>query len=127
MYGTGIDKNETKARALYKKASGIIPQIPSDHPLPIEMRIEISDDDVVSLEGMDFEKEDQCLDGLIRQISDCGDIASERDCYLFVYIVPHQDTSHLRILNVMDACFRSGVESPLFFVDAFPNRPRIRL
>jgi hypothetical protein len=126
MYGVGVEKNETEARILYRSFSEeALPT--SSIPFPVEVRIKISNDDIINMEGIIFEKEATYLYKITNLIRELIIAAREQNnAAVVVDIEPHQNTSHLRILNVIDACFQAGIESPCFFGEGVPKRPRMR-
>jgi len=122
MYGDGVDKNESEARSLYKSYSEPGPQ-PSSRPF--EILIEISADGVIKIDAIPFEEGDQDVSKMIDFLSDIKDLSKEQNSSLVVNIELQPKTPHLRILNVMDACFQAGVEFPFFFREGLPERPRL--
>ena len=124
MYGTGVEKDEAEARMLFLSFSGESISVPFQIT-PVELRIEITGNEMVKADGRFFIKEDERLDELVKQINGLQLLAREHSCPFYVHIVPHPDTSHLRILNVIDACIRAGVESPYFYDQGMPDRPKM--
>ncbi len=82
--------------------------------VPVEVVIEVDTDGTVILEGMRFSPEDSTLGGLATQVKGLREIAASQKSPFFVNILPHRDTLHERIINVMDACAAADVESLTF-------------
>lgn len=82
--------------------------------VPVEVLIEVDTDGTVILDGMRFSPEDRTLDDLAIQVKGLRQIAASQKSPFFVNILPHRDTLHERIINVMDACAAANVESLTF-------------
>ena len=101
---------------------GDIPfSLPADVPrmemvvIPVEARIRINkDDSVVINNGMNFPGTDENLEGLITQIKQLKSMASAQRTPFFVTLDPTQETSHKRIVDVMDACAGADVKNLTF-------------
>ncbi|MDF7808163.1 biopolymer transporter ExbD [Pontiellaceae bacterium B12219] len=78
--------------------------------VPIEALIEVKPDGTVELDGMRFSGADRMLEELSAQISGLRQIATSQGSAFHVTLLPHQETLHYRIIDVMDACAESGVE-----------------
>lgn len=82
--------------------------------VPVEAVIEVDTDGTVILEGMRFSPEDRTLGDLATQIKGLREIAASQKSPFFVNILPHRDTLHERIINVMDACAAADVNNLTF-------------
>jgi biopolymer transport protein ExbD len=82
--------------------------------VPVEVLIEVDTDGTVILEGMRFPSDDRMLGDLATQVKGLREIAASQKSPFFVNILPHRDTLHERIINVMDACAAADVESLTF-------------
>lgn len=78
--------------------------------VPVEALIEIQSDGSVRLEGMHFSGGDRNLPELVSQISGLRRIAASQESEFHVNLLPNQDALHFRIIDVMDACAKAGVE-----------------
>ena len=86
--------------------------------VPVEALIEIHSDGSVRLEGMCFSGTDRELPELISQISGLRRIAASQGSDFHVNLLPSKDALHFRIIDVMDVCFKAGVEN-LGFSNSF--------
>ncbi|MDH3982136.1 MAG: biopolymer transporter ExbD, partial [Kiritimatiellaceae bacterium] len=101
--------------SLIKREADISFILPTPEPtpvvnVPVDVLIEIQSDGAVKLEGMRFSTSDRDLDDLIVQISGLKQIAATQESDFYVNILPHQDTLHRRVIDVMDACAKAGVD-----------------
>jgi biopolymer transport protein ExbD len=101
--------------SLIRKEADISFLIPSPDDIelaevPIEALIEVQPDGTVVLDGMRFGGTDRILEGLSTQITGLRQIASSQGSAFHVTLLPHQETLHYRIIDVMDACAEGGVE-----------------
>ncbi|QHI70518.1 ExbD/TolR family protein [Tichowtungia aerotolerans] len=98
--------------------SFVLPATVSDPNLkieiPVEAVIEINEDATVVLEGMRFAAEDTRLDDLVNHIKGLKQVAESQKSPFFVNLLPHHDTVHRRIIEVMDACAAAKVDSLTF-------------
>lgn len=78
--------------------------------IPVEALIEVYADGTVVLEGMQFRADDERLDDLVLQIKGLEQIARSQRAPFYVNIMPHRNTLHQRIIEVMDACAAANVE-----------------
>lgn len=78
--------------------------------IPVEALIEVRADGTVVLEGMQFRADDERLDDLVLQVKGLQQIAQSQRAPFYVNIMPHRNTVHQRIIDVMDACAAAGVE-----------------
>ena len=120
MFGIGVEKDETTARALYRRFAQILPE--DIAALPIEIMIKISDTDDVIIDKQSYDNE-----SFTNSISATRDLAMDSGSLFLVNIEPHPDTSHLRILDVMDACYKMGTQYIFFFDEGGPERQRVIL
>ena len=106
--------------ALIKKEGDISFMLPANVAaaevvdIPVEVLIEITSDGSVHVEGMRFSSADQELAELVSQLRGLQAIAASQSSPFFVNILPHQDSLHHRIIDVMDACAAAGVKSLSF-------------
>jgi biopolymer transport protein ExbD len=82
--------------------------------IPLEVLIEIKADGVVQVEGMRFSRNDASLDELAKQVAGLKRVAAAQGSEFFVNLLPDQDAKHGRIIDVMDACNKAGVEKLAF-------------
>ena len=82
--------------------------------LPIEVLIEINQDNVVESSGMRFQDTDREMNNLVYQINGLRQIAASQGAPFSVNILPHEDATHWRIIDVMDACAAAGVDNLSF-------------
>jgi biopolymer transport protein ExbD len=82
--------------------------------IPIEVLIEIGAEGTVTLEGVQFPKEDVLMDELVNQIRGLKQIATSQQSPFFVNLLPDRKAHHRRIINVMDACAAAKVDSLTF-------------
>lgn len=82
--------------------------------VPIEVIIEIEADGVVLMEGLRFSAEDPLLNDLAGQLRSQKAMAVSQRTPFFVNLLPHRNTLHKRIVDVMDACAAAGVSSLSF-------------
>ncbi len=82
--------------------------------LPVEVVILIAADGTVSVDGITFSAEDQELLALATQIKGLREVAKSQRSVFFVNLLPHKETLHHRIINVMDACAAAGVKNLSF-------------
>ena len=82
--------------------------------IPVEVLIEITVDGTVQVEGMRFSSDDRELDELVNQVAGLKEIAKAQSSPFFVNVLPHEDSLHRRIIDVMDACAAAGVNSLTF-------------
>lgn len=78
---------------------------------PVEARISIDADGVVTLDGIQFDKMDRKLSGLKDRISGLQQMAAVQHSAFFVTLDPDQETLHSRIVDVLDACAASKVKN----------------
>lgn len=78
--------------------------------IPVEALIEVRADGTVILEGMQFLADDERLEDLVLQVKGLQEIARSQNAPFFVNIMPHRNTVHQRIIDVMDACAAAGVD-----------------
>jgi biopolymer transport protein ExbD len=78
--------------------------------LPVEVFVLIGADGAIELDGMLFSNREGPLTELITRISSLKELAAAQHADFFVNIVPHQNTRHHRVIDVMDACAAVGVE-----------------
>ena len=108
------------AASLIKKEGDISFVLPVNVPqkemekIPVEVLIEIDANGTVVLEGLQFPAEDERLDDLASQVLGLKQIAASQQSPFFVNILPHRDTLHNRVINVMDACAAAKVDSLTF-------------
>jgi len=105
--------------ALIRKEGDISFMLPSESgasipDIPVEVMIEIAADGGVQIEGMQFARDDRALDDLVLQVAGLKQVAASSRSKFFVNIMPHEDTLHRRIIDVMDACAAAGVEQLTF-------------
>jgi biopolymer transport protein ExbD len=77
--------------------------------MPVEVVVVIAADGTVDLNGIHFHQDDQSLDGLAAQITDLKTLAAAQRSEFHVNILPHDQTLHRRIIDVMDACAKAGI------------------
>jgi len=106
--------------SLIKKEGDISFVLPANVPntemkdIPVEALIEIDAGGTVIMEGMQFSAEDTLLNELAGQLRGLKALAASQNSPFFVNLLPDRDTSHNRVINVMDACAATGVESLTF-------------
>ncbi len=106
--------------ALIKKEGDISFILPVDiekiemPEIPVEVLVEVLADGTVEVEGMRFAYDDRILDGLVVQIAGLKEIAAAQNSPFFVNILPHQESIHRRIIDVMDACAAAKVKTLSF-------------
>ncbi len=106
--------------SLIKKEGDISFMLPADVPqvqmidIPIDARIAISEDDSVSLDGRQYPASDKDLEELIDQIVGLKQMADSTQSPFFVTLAPQPDTTHRRIIDVMDACAAAKVKNLTF-------------
>lgn len=86
--------------------------IPID--LPVEVLVEIAADGAIEVEGMRFSKDDRSLNELVTQIAGLKKIAASQQSEFSVNILPHKETLHRRVIDVMDACTAAGADRLAF-------------
>jgi biopolymer transport protein ExbD len=82
--------------------------------LPVEIVILIAADGTVEVDGIRFSSTDEELSGLATQVRGLRAIAISQRSTFFVNLLPHKDTLHHRIVDVMDACAAAKVENLSF-------------
>jgi biopolymer transport protein ExbD len=82
--------------------------------VPVEVLIEVDAEGMVVLEGLQFPPEDRMLNDLAMQIRGLKQVAVSQNAPFFVNILPHRETKHQRIVDVMDACAAARVDSLTF-------------
>ena len=82
--------------------------------IPVEVVIEINEDNTVVLEGITFPAHDERLSGLASQIRSLKAVAGSQKSPFFVNLLPHRNALHIRVINVMDACAAAKVDSLTF-------------
>lgn len=82
--------------------------------LPVEVVILISADGTVTVDGITFSDQDTELADLASQIKGLRAVALSQKSTFFVNLLPHKETLHHRIVNVMDACAAAGVKNLSF-------------
>lgn len=82
--------------------------------MPVEVVVAIAADGTVELNGMRFHQDDQSLNGLSAQITDLKSLAVAQRSDFLVNILPHNETLHRRIIDVMDACAAVGIANLSF-------------
>lgn len=87
--------------------------IPLDH-VPVEVLVEIGADGMVALDGMRFPGSDVALKRMVQQIEGLKDMAGRQGAEFHVSLLPHRAARHQRVVDVMDACSRAGVEKLAF-------------
>jgi len=106
--------------SLIKKEGDISFVLPATVPstdivtIPLEVLIEIDEDGTVVLESLQFPRQDEKLDDLVSQVRSLKAVAKSQQSPFFVNILPHRNTLHERVINVMDACAAAEVESLTF-------------
>lgn len=105
--------------SLIKKEADIGFKLPSPGgafltEIPLEVLIEIRSDGRVAVEGIQFSGADAELKDLSGQIAGLRKIAAAQGSEFFVNLLPHQEATHRRIIDVMDACSKAGVENLAF-------------
>jgi biopolymer transport protein ExbD len=86
------------------------PDFTIDMNLPVDVQVEIVADGSVTVEGVQFPGEDRALTALSRQLAGLKKVADLQRSKLSVTIIPHRETLHRRVIDVMDACRSGGVE-----------------
>ena len=81
---------------------------------PIEVQIAIAADGTIEAEGVCFPGNDRSLNTLVTQISGLKTLAASQRSLFFVNIMPHKETRHQRVIDVMDACAAAGVNHLAF-------------
>jgi len=87
--------------------------IPLDH-VPVEVFVEIGADGTVALDGMRFAGSDVSLGRMAQQIEGLKRMAIRQGAEFHVCLLPHRAARHQRVVNVLDACSRAGVEMLAF-------------
>jgi biopolymer transport protein ExbD len=82
--------------------------------VPVEALIFIAEDGTVELDGLQFAPDDLMLDDLVIQVNGLKQIALAQRSPFSVTLTPHQNTLHMRIVDVMDACAAAGVKNLSF-------------
>ena len=104
--------------SLIKKEAALAFSLPPTgqivNDLPVEVRVEIAADGTVELEGIRFPGNDRALNDLVAQISGLKNLATSQQSKFYVSIMPHKDTLHRRVIDVMDACAAAGVNHLAF-------------
>ena len=106
--------------SLIKKEGDISFMLPANvavedmQEIPVEVLIKISADGGIEIEGMRFSSDDTSLDDLVIQVAGLKEIAKSQNSPFFVNVLPHADSLHHRIIDVMDACAAAGVNSLTF-------------
>lgn len=90
------------------------PDMPPMTDIPVEVIIEIQPDGRIELEGIQFSGSDAELKDLSGQIAGLKKIAAAQGSEFFINLLPHQEATHRRIIDVMDACSKAGVDSLVF-------------
>ena len=101
--------------SLIRKEADLAFSLPSpdfiiDLNLPVDVQIEIVADGSVTVEGLQLPGEDRTLTALSRQLAGLKKVADLQRSKLSVTIIPHRETIHRRVIDVMDACRNAGVE-----------------
>lgn len=97
---------------LIQKEKGVAFSLPAPGyglDFPLEVHVEIAADGSVKLEGMQFPRDDRSLHALAAQLSELKTLAASQQSTFFVNIMPHKETLHRRVIDVMDACAEGGV------------------
>ncbi len=100
--------------SLVKKEAEIGFLLPQPSPpidLPVEACIEVGADGSVMLDGLRYPGADRALDALVRHLAGLKEVAAAQHAELNVSIVPHKETRHGRIMDVMDACSAAGIRN----------------
>lgn len=71
---------------------------------PVEAYIQIAEDGMVTLEGMQFSKTDHALRALVDQLAVLQQMADAQQSDFIVTLAPDGDALHGRVVDVMDAC-----------------------
>ncbi|MEE9368240.1 MAG: biopolymer transporter ExbD [Pontiella sp.] len=106
--------------SLIKKEGDISFMLPANvavedmQEIPVEVLIEITADGSIQVEGMRFSYDDKTLDELVIQVAGLKEIAKSQNSPFFVNVLPHADSLHRRIIDVMDACAAAGVNTLTF-------------
>jgi len=104
--------------SLIKKESDIVFSLPTPGSvqidMPVEVRVEIAADGAIEVEGMRFSREDRSLNELVTQMAGLKKIAVSQQAEFFVNIMPHKESLHRRVIDVMDACTAAGVDRLIF-------------
>ena len=79
--------------------------------VPLEALIEIQRNGAIQLEGIRFSAMDQNLPALVSQIAGLRLMAASQGAKFHVNLLPEPDARHRRIIDVMDACAKAGVET----------------
>jgi len=124
LYGDYVERNEKKALSLYEEFSTSRSHFTSYDPCPIETEIHISQRGVVAMNGSKFRPEDEQLVELTKQISGLFKITTEVNVPFVVNIQLEQSVSHCRILEVLNACSKGGIDFPYFFRAGYPPIPK---
>jgi biopolymer transport protein ExbD len=100
--------------SLVKKEADIAFALPGPDTLPpvdipVEVLVEIVADGTVQVEGIRYSRQDLELDGLKEHLSRLREVARTQSSDFFVSIMPHEETLHQRVIDVMDACTAAGV------------------
>jgi biopolymer transport protein ExbD len=100
--------------SLMRKEADLAFSLPSpgiiDLNVPMEVAIQIVADGSVNVEGICFPRNDRTLQAMSSQLAGMKSIAAAQNSSLHVTIIPHRDTLHRRVIDVMDACRNAGVE-----------------
>ena len=75
---------------------------------------EINKNNEVESSGMRFQNTDREMNNLVYQINGLRQIAISQGAAFSVNITPHENASHWRIVDVMDACAAAGVDNLSF-------------
>lgn len=105
------------AATLIRKEAGLAFALPAPGnglDIPVEVRVEIAADGTVEIDGMRFSGNDRSLNALATQISKLKHLAAAQRSLFFVNIMPHKDTLHRRVIDVMDACAEAEVKHLAF-------------
>lgn len=106
--------------SLIQKEADIGFMLPADIPevemreIPVEVNIQIRENGIVEVEGMQFPYTDHDLKDLVVQVAGLKEIAASQNSPFYVNVLPSAEAIHLRIIDVMDACAAAGVNSLTF-------------
>ena len=78
--------------------------------IPVEALVEIRADGSVAVDGIRLADSDNDLRAFVTRLSALNQLAVSQRSDFYVNLLPHQETPHYRVINVMDACSDAGVK-----------------
>ncbi|MBN2685651.1 MAG: hypothetical protein JXR40_10255 [Pontiellaceae bacterium] len=129
IYNVFLEENSSSTESARKCKVPIHPEFKDDvtNILPMVARVRInSDGTVVIINGRVFTKKDKQLDSLIQDLKPLSEAAHSQKVDFFITIHPNEESTHGRLMDVLEACERAGLLNQTY-LNQSPPLPKVRI